>query len=141
MERESFEDEGTARIMNDLYYNIKVDREERPDIDKTFLTFMERMGVGAGWPMSVWLTPKGLPIWGGTYYPPKEMYGRPSFTTILRRISDLWNEKEEDLLREVHRVFHQMKQSMLPFSAGTITDAQEAQRTCYQSIQSAFDRT
>ena len=96
MERECFEDEKIAKQMNDLFFNIKVDREERPDIDKTFMIFIQQLGVGGGWPISVWLTPSKLPIWGGTYYPPRDKYGRLGFPTVLDKFSSLYKEKKRN---------------------------------------------
>lgn len=80
MAHESFEDPATAAIMNRLFVNIKVDREERPDIDQIHMTALSAMGERGGWPLTMFLTPHGQPFWGGTYFPPEPRLGRPSFT-------------------------------------------------------------
>jgi uncharacterized protein YyaL (SSP411 family) len=83
MERESFENKGTAEIMNRHFINIKVDREERPDLDDFYMTFVQMTTGSGGWPMSVFLTPDGKPFFGGTYFPPEDAYGRRGFPFIL----------------------------------------------------------
>jgi uncharacterized protein YyaL (SSP411 family) len=97
MAHESFEDEATARVMNDLFVNIKVDREERPDIDQIYMAALQHLGEHGGWPLTMFLTPSGEPFWGGTYFPKTSRYGKPAFV---------------DLLREVERVFRHEPQSV-----------------------------
>jgi uncharacterized protein len=97
MAHESFEDSATARVMNDLFVNIKVDREERPDIDQIYMSALHLMGEHGGWPLTMFLTPAAEPFWGGTYFPKTARYGKPAFV---------------DLLREVERVFRQEPQSV-----------------------------
>ena len=92
MERESFESEGVARVLNELFVSIKVDREERPDVDRVYMTFVQATTGSGGWPMSVWLTPDLQPFYGGTYYPPTSQYGRPAFVEVLKEISRAWND-------------------------------------------------
>ncbi|HIM86642.1 MAG TPA: thioredoxin domain-containing protein, partial [Candidatus Poseidoniales archaeon] len=88
MEKESFENEKTAELMNSSFVNIKVDREERPDIDETYMAATQAMNRGqGGWPMTVFLTPELKPFFTGTYFPPQDAYGRPGFPTILQRIA------------------------------------------------------
>jgi len=94
MAHESFEDQETADLMNALYVNIKVDREERPDIDKIYMTALHEMGEQGGWPMTMFLTPDGDPFWGGTYFPKVSQYGRPSFKHILNEISRIYREEQ-----------------------------------------------
>jgi uncharacterized protein YyaL (SSP411 family) len=94
MERESFRDPKIAAYMNDHFVNIKVDREERPDVDRVYMTFVQATTGGGGWPMSVWLTPDLKPFVGGTYFPPKDAFGRPGFLTVLKRIADAWKDEE-----------------------------------------------
>ncbi|CAG0902761.1 unnamed protein product [Darwinula stevensoni] len=97
MEHESFENEDIAKIMNEHYVNIKVDREERPDVDKVYMTFIQATVGGGGWPMSVWLTPSLKPIYGGTYFPPIDRYfGQPGFTSILQSLAEKWNEQKDN---------------------------------------------
>ena len=92
MERESFENEEVAALMNSRFVNIKVDREERPDVDRVYMTFVQATTGGGGWPLNVWLTPGLKPFVGGTYFPPEDRYGQPSFTKVLLRISDAWQK-------------------------------------------------
>src|SRR5690606_24804656 len=93
MAHESFEDEATARVMNELFVNIKVDREERPDIDQIYMQALHHLGEQGGWPLTMFLTPDGEPVWGGTYFPKDSRYGRPAFTDVLREISRLFKEE------------------------------------------------
>ncbi|XP_063362190.1 spermatogenesis-associated protein 20 [Cydia amplana] len=95
MEKESFENEEVAKIMNENYINIKVDREERPDIDRVYMLFITATTGSGGWPMSVFLTPDLLPVTGGTYFPPENKYGRPGFKTILLSLAKKWKENTE----------------------------------------------
>lgn len=96
MERESFENEETARIMNELYVNIKVDREERPDVDQVYMTAVQAISGQGGWPLSAWLTTELEPFYVGTYFPPRPMYGRPSFTDALTQLHTAWvNDREK----------------------------------------------
>jgi uncharacterized protein YyaL (SSP411 family) len=93
MAHESFEDKATAAVMNELFVNIKVDREERPDIDQIYMNALHLLGEQGGWPLTMFLTPKGEPVWGGTYFPKESKYGRPAFTDILREVSRLFREE------------------------------------------------
>ena len=97
MERESFEDPQTAAMMNEHFINIKVDREERPDLDHIYMDAVVSLTGQGGWPMSVFLTPSGNPFYGGTYFPPTRRYGMPSFMEVLSQISHLWQQKPEEL--------------------------------------------
>ena len=99
MERESFENERIAEILNRGYIAIKVDREERPDVDRIYMTFVQATTGGGGWPMSVWLTPDLQPFFGGTYFPPENRYGHPGFASILTQIEDAWRTSREQIRR------------------------------------------
>ena len=110
MAHESFEDDDTARVMNELFVNIKVDREERPDIDQIYMSALHHLGEHGGWPLTMFLTPDGEPIWGGTYFPKTSRYGKPAFVDVLREISRLFREEPEKieqnraaLMRETRR--------------------------------------
>ena len=98
MERESFEDENTARYLNEHFVSIKVDREERPDVDQIYMTFVQAMSGQGGWPLNVFLTPELKPFYGGTYFPPAPRYGRPSFVQVLQNISQLWESRHGEVL-------------------------------------------
>jgi len=93
MAHESFENEATARVMNELFVNIKVDREERPDIDQIYMAALHHLGEHGGWPLTMFLTPGGEPVWGGTYFPPTSRYGRPAFVDVLREVARLFREE------------------------------------------------
>ena len=93
MAHESFEDEATAAVMNELFVNIKVDREERPDIDQIYMNALHLLGQQGGWPLTMFLTPDGEPFWGGTYFPKTAQYGRPGFTDLLRTIAHLFHNE------------------------------------------------
>jgi len=97
MAHESFEDDDTARVMNELFVNIKVDREERPDIDQIYMSALHHLGEHGGWPLTMFLTPVGEPIWGGTYFPKTSRYGKPAFVDVLREISRLFREEPEKI--------------------------------------------
>src|SRR5437667_2376174 len=95
MAHESFESEEVAAIMNREFVNIKVDREERPDVDRVYMTFVQATTGGGGWPMSVWLTPDLKPFVGGTYFPPEDRHGQPAFSKVLERVAAVWKQDHE----------------------------------------------
>src|SRR5271168_867660 len=97
MAHESFEDDATARVMNDLFVNIKVDREERPDIDQIYMAALHHLGEHGGWPLTMFLTSDGEPIWGGTYFPKTSRYGKPAFVDVLREIARLFREEPQKI--------------------------------------------
>src|SRR6202167_4101525 len=97
MAHESFEDDATATVMNELFVNIKVDREERPDIDQIYMAALHHLGEQGGWPLTMFLTPDGEPIWGGTYFPNSARYGRPAFVDVLREIARLFREEPQKI--------------------------------------------
>ena len=97
MEHESFEDPATADVLNRDYVPVKLDREERPDVDRVYMTFVQATTGSGGWPMSVWLTPDLRPFYGGTYFPPTPQHGRPAFKDVLHEISRAWREERADI--------------------------------------------
>src|ERR1700749_3681797 len=99
MAHESFEDEATAKLMNELFVNVKVDREERPDIDQIYMAALHHLGEHGGWPLTMFLTPKGEPVWGGTYFPKTSRYGKPAFVDVLREIARLFREEPAKIER------------------------------------------
>jgi uncharacterized protein YyaL (SSP411 family) len=99
MARESFEDPDTAGLMNSRFVNVKVDREERPDLDSIYMQAVQSMTGQGGWPMTVFLTPDGEPFYGGTYFPPEDRHGMPGFPRILRSVADVWESKRGDVAR------------------------------------------
>ena len=104
MAHESFEDEATAEIMNREFVNIKVDREERPDVDRVYMTFVQATTGHGGWPMSVWLTPDLKPFVGGTYFPPEDRYGHPGFKKVLQRIANAWKQDSDNIAEQGTRI-------------------------------------
>ena len=110
MEHESFEDELTAALMNEHFINIKVDREEMPDIDATYMAFIQATTGQGGWPMSVWLTPRAEPLLGGTYFPPEDKYGRAGFPRILREVARLWREDRAKMQTSAAKLLEQLQQ-------------------------------
>ena len=112
MERESFETEAAAAALNRDFISIKVDREERPDVDKIYMTFVQATTGAGGWPMSVFLTPDLKPFYGGTYFPPEPRYGRPSFIQLVERIAELWRERRADLELNAEQTHAQLAEAM-----------------------------
>jgi hypothetical protein len=100
MAHESFEDATIAGLMNEWFINVKVDREERPDVDQLYQGVVQLMGQGGGWPLTVFLTPELLPFYGGTYFPPRDKYGRPGFPKVLEALHTAWETKREDVRRQ-----------------------------------------
>ena len=119
MAHESFEDDATARVMNELFVNIKVDREERPDIDQIYMAALHHLGEQGGWPLTMFLTPDGEPIWGGTYFPPTSRYGRPAFVDVLREVARLFREEPEKI--EQNRAALMQRLARDAHKAGTAT--------------------
>ncbi len=111
MERESFEDEGTARIMNELFINIKIDREERPDLDHIYMDAVQAMTGSGGWPLNVFLTPDKLPFYGGTYFPPVKAFNRPSWKEVLQALSQAFKERRDDLETQAENMREHLAQS------------------------------
>ena len=109
MEKESFENEDTAKLMNEFYVNIKVDREEIPDVDEAYMSATQVMNQGqGGWPMTVFLTPDLKPFFAGTYFPPKDAYGRPGFPTLLSSLAELWHKDQEKLVSQADTIVNHL---------------------------------
>jgi uncharacterized protein len=111
MAHESFENEEVAAIMNREFVNIKVDREERPDVDRVYMTFVQATTGSGGWPMSVWLTPDLKPFVGGTYFPPEERYGQPAFKKVLERIATAWKQDHDKIVEQGSRIVEALRGS------------------------------
>jgi uncharacterized protein YyaL (SSP411 family) len=109
MAHESFENGAIARVLNEHFVPVKVDREERPDVDRVYMLFVQATTGGGGWPMSVWLTPELEPFYGGTYFPPTERWGRPGFLEVLEEIARLWHDEPDAVRRSAAHVTGQMK--------------------------------
>ncbi|XP_023211066.1 spermatogenesis-associated protein 20-like isoform X1 [Centruroides sculpturatus] len=140
MERESFENENVAKIMNENFVNIKVDREERPDVDKVYMTFVQATTGSGGWPMSVWLTPDLKPIFGGTYFPPEDKYfGRPSFVTVMKHVSEQWRQHQDKVCEQGNRIMELIKQNVLPESDDAYLDSEECIQSCFKQFTQRYD--
>ena len=111
MEHESFEHQDIASVLNKHFVSIKVDREERPDIDRVYMTFVQTMIGAGGWPMNVWLTPELKPFYGGTYFPPSSRRGRPGFVDVLREISRRWANNRAELLESADTILSRLRSS------------------------------
>lgn len=139
MEHESFEDVTTAELMNQYFVNIKVDREERPDIDSIYMEAVVAMTGQGGWPMSVFLTPDGKPFYGGTYYPPSPRYGMPSFRQVLQSIAQAYHNRREDITNNAN-VLLQRLQSTIALKGQDMPDP-SVPELAMQAIARNFDKT
>src|SRR5204862_5014062 len=111
MEHESFEDEQTAALMNDRFVSVKVDREERPDLDSLYMDAVVALSGQGGWPMTVFLTPDREPFYGGTYYPPEPRHGLPSFRQVLAAVSEAYRERRSDVSRQAAALIEAVRRS------------------------------
>jgi len=112
MAHESFENPAIAAVMNELFVNIKVDREERPDIDHVYMSALHTLGEQGGWPLTMFLDNEGAPFWGGTYFPPTSRYGRPGFIDVLRQISGIYHSDRERISRNASAISEALQQSL-----------------------------
>jgi uncharacterized protein YyaL (SSP411 family) len=117
MAHESFEDPGTAEVMNELFINIKVDREERPDIDAIYMGALHRLGEQGGWPLTMFLDSDAKPFWGGTYFPRESRYGRPAFVAVLLRISEAYHNQPDNVRKNTEAILASLKE--MPGEDGT----------------------
>ena len=108
MERESFENAAVAELLNQNFIAIKVDREERPDVDRVYMAFVQATTGAGGWPMSVWLTPELKPFFGGTYFPPASRWGRPGFADVLRNVAHLWSARQPELVQSAETLMQRL---------------------------------
>ncbi|MEP6603034.1 MAG: thioredoxin domain-containing protein [Spartobacteria bacterium] len=138
MAHESFEEKETAVIMNREFVNIKVDREERPDVDRVYMTFVQAMTGHGGWPMSVWLTPELQPFVGGTYFPPQDRDGSPGFKKVLAGIAAAWKQNHEKILEQGEKIVEALHESQnAPREAGKIDI--KVLDTAYEQLARTFD--
>ena len=137
MERESFEDPGIAGLMNELFVNVKVDREERPDVDQIYMKAVQAMTGRGGWPMTVFLTPDHVPFFGGTYYPPEPRPGMPSFPQVLQAVAEAWQNRREEVLAGSERLLEALERATPAAGAGP-PDA-ETLDLAYRSLADQYD--
>ena len=138
MERESFEDAATAAVMNEHFVCVKVDREERPDIDSIYMDAVQAMTGQGGWPMTVFLTPDGHPFYGGTYFPPQDRHGLPSFQRLLHAIAEAWRDRRDDVAMQGKQLVEHMDPlSRLQPSPDAVTA--DALGQAFAGLSSSFD--
>jgi len=138
MERESFENNGIAALLNGNFVCIKVDREERPDIDRVYMTALQAMGQNGGWPMSMFLTPEGKPFYGGTYFPPESRYGRAGFPDVLRKIRSIWDGERSKVDESARSITQFLRDVAGAGGAGDVPGA-EVIDACYKQISATYD--
>src|ERR1700736_3773769 len=139
MAHESFESEEVAAIMNREFVNIKVDREERPDVDRVYMTFVQATTGGGGWPMSVWLTPDLKPFVGGTYFPLEDRYGQPAFKKVLERIAAAWKQDHEKIVDQSSKIISALRESQTAQPAATGKIDIKILETAYEQFARSYD--
>ncbi len=141
MERESFEQEYIGKYLNEHFVSIKVDREERPDVDKIYMTFVQSTTGSGGWPMSVFLTPDLKPFYGGTYFPPDARYGRPSFLQLLEQIAGLWRERKTEVVASAGELHARLELITAREAKSDLPLTPELLRGAAQMFKESFDPT
>ena len=139
MERESFEDENTARLMNELFVNVKVDREERPDVDDVYMKAVQMLTGRGGWPMTVFLTPDGKPFYGGTYFPPVDRHGLPGFPRLLEAVARAYRDRPDEVARSVDRILSALEGAEQPRPSDEAPDPSLVRRAA-EGLLGAVDR-
>lgn len=138
MERESFESAELAEVLNRNFVPVKLDREERPDIDRVYMMFVQATTGSGGWPMSVWLTPELKPFFGGTYFPPDNRYGRPGFKALLEHIAQVWRDDKARILESGDDVIRQLSQISANDERAELLDGSGVE-SCYLALRRSFD--
>mgnify|MGYP000041237424 FL=1 len=139
MERESFEDPETARIMNEHFVCVKVDREERPDLDAIYMDAVQAMTGSGGWPLTAFCTPDGVPFYAGTYFPPEDRHGLPAFRKVLLAIAEAWRERREEVLAQGGRVLQAVERAARVGSSDAAL-GEEVLRDAFEQLRKTFDR-
>ena len=139
MERESFENEEIAAVMNQLFINIKVDREERPDLDEIYMNAVQAMTRQGGWPMTVFLTPDLKPFYGGTYYPPTDRYGRPGFPKVMEAVAEAFKDKHTQVLEQADQLTAQLNQISNVVDPHEHELTEQLMQNAFQHYRSQFD--
>jgi uncharacterized protein len=137
MERESFEDPDIARLMNERFVCVKVDREERPDVDAIYMDAVQAMSGQGGWPMTVFLTPEGEPFFAGTYFPPQDRHGLPGFPRVLDAVAEAWRDRRDDVRTQGRKVVEAIGRGVAA-STDPLTD--EVLREAFDGLRGSFDR-
>ena len=138
MEHESFEDEAVAAVMNENFVSIKVDMEERPDVDQIYMNFVQLTTGRGGWPMNVFITPDKLPFFGGTYFPPNPRYGMPSWTQILLSIAEAWRERRDELTTSANDILGELRRLSITTASAASVD-ENLLDAAYKSFVASFD--
>ncbi len=141
MERESFERESIGKFLNENFVSIKVDREERPDVDKIYMTFVQSTTGGGGWPLNVFLTPDLKPFFGGTYFPPDARYGRPSFLQLLEQIAGLWRERKTEVVASADELHARLELITSRAAKENLPLTPELLKRAVQMFKESFDAT
>jgi hypothetical protein len=139
MAHESFEDEATAVLMNEYFVNIKVDREERPDIDGVYMSAVQALTGQGGWPMTVFMTPDGKPFYAGTYFPPSDGHGRPGFPRVLEVLHQKWTQERSEILRSAEGVTEHLRRATDRTVAGSADLSRELTRQAVANFRDHFD--
>lgn len=139
MERESFENEETAKFLNEHFVSIKVDREERPDVDKIYMTFVQSTTGQGGWPLNVFLTPDLKPFFGGTYFPPDDRHGRSSFVQVLTQIQKLWETRPGDLADSANQMHARLEEATISGAVSNLLLTTEAIRKAGAVFKESYD--
>jgi uncharacterized protein YyaL (SSP411 family) len=139
MAHESFEDEATAKLMNDGFVNVKVDREERPDLDQIYQLVVQLMGRSGGWPLTVFLTPEQKPFFGGTYFPPKDKYGMPGFPKVLSAVADAYLTKREEVASQADELTLAISKATTPDARAPYTPGPDLLERATRRLSTRFD--
>ena len=140
MERESFEDEETAALMNERFVSVKVDREERPDVDAIYMDAVQAMTGQGGWPLTAFLTPEGTPFYAGKYFPPEDRHGMPSFRSVLTAVAQVWSGRRDEAIEQGRRVAEAVgRAGALAGSPDPLTE--ELLRRAFEGIRQSYDAT
>jgi uncharacterized protein YyaL (SSP411 family) len=140
MAHESFEDEGVAAILNRDFVPVKVDREERPDLDRVYMTYVQHTTGHGGWPMSVWLTPEGKPFYGGTYFPKDDRHGRPGFITLLNTIALHWQQQRAKIETGAEEVVQSLRRYATEGAAREVTSELAPTKPLHEDAGEAFEK-
>jgi hypothetical protein len=142
MAHESFEDDDTAAIMNSRFVNVKVDREERPDVDAIYMQSVQALTGRGGWPMSVWCTPEGRPFYAGTYFPNDDRHGMPSFTKVCEAVADAWRERRDEVTAQSNLLTDALREEVLRTAAGRDGDlTADIVQPAFAGVRSQFEPT
>jgi uncharacterized protein YyaL (SSP411 family) len=142
MAHESFEDKRTAAILNEHFVSIKVDREERPDLDRIYMAAVQAMTRSGGWPMSVFLTPDGHPFYGGTYYPPEPRHGMPAFRDILVAVASAWQNRRQELVSGGQKLVDALgRQTTVAQAPPSTTCTPDTLQTAFRQLEGSFDKS